>query len=226
MEIQNRKIAHRGVFNNTSIPENSMSAFKKAISLHLGIELDVQLTKDNVLIVFHDDNLYRMTGINQDVSKAIYSDIKKYHLLDSKETIPTLQEVLELVQDKVFLDIEIKSTRKKREIVDLLEKTLYGYHNYVLQSFDPRIVRYLKKKNPTMMVGYLMNRSINLYHIFLNSKLMIRYSKADFLAIHKKLLDTKKIQELKKKMPIFVWTIKKKDNISDEDYILICNDII
>ena len=64
MNIPNNKIAHRGVFNNTSIPENSMKAFQKAIDLNYSIELDIQFTKDFVLVVFHDDNLKRMTGVN------------------------------------------------------------------------------------------------------------------------------------------------------------------
>ena len=63
MEFQNLIFAHRGVHNNIDIPENSLLSFKKALKNNLNIEIDVQLTKDNVLIVFHDNNFKRMTGI-------------------------------------------------------------------------------------------------------------------------------------------------------------------
>ena len=64
MKIPNNKIAHRGMFDNIKIPENSLSSFKKALKYNYSIELDIQLTKDNILVVFHDSNLKRMTGIN------------------------------------------------------------------------------------------------------------------------------------------------------------------
>ena len=60
--MKNKIIAHRGVFNNIDIPENSMKAFKKALKLNYPIELDIQLTKDNILVVLHDHTLQRMTG--------------------------------------------------------------------------------------------------------------------------------------------------------------------
>ena len=73
MKIRNNRIAHRGAFNNIDIPENSLLAFKKAIDMKWDIELDVQLTKDNVLVVFHDEDLKRMTGISKKIC-----DVDKY----------------------------------------------------------------------------------------------------------------------------------------------------
>ena len=75
------KIAHRGIFNNIDIPENSMKAFRQAISQSCDFELDVQLTKDNVLIVFHDLNLKRMTGLDQNVEDTLYSEIKVFLII-------------------------------------------------------------------------------------------------------------------------------------------------
>lgn len=224
IEFKEKKIAHRGVFNNTTIPENSLSAFKEAISLHLAIELDVQLTKDEVVVVFHDSNLKRMTGLDKNIKEMTYQEIQEYPLLKTKEKIPTLQEVLQLVQEKVLLDIEVKDTKNIAKICNLVMKELKDYHNYVLQSFHPKIVRYLKKHYPTSTVGYIIHR--NRYLFFFANQLLIHYTKADFLAIHKKLLPTKKFQKLKKKYPLFLWTIKKGDTISEEECVLICNDII
>ena len=67
MKFENLLIAHRGIHDNIDIPENTLQAFKKAVKNNISIELDVQLTKDNVLVIFHDDNLKRMTGINKTI---------------------------------------------------------------------------------------------------------------------------------------------------------------
>ena len=81
----NKIIAHRGVFDNKSVPENSMLSFKNAIKYNYPIELDVQLTKDNKLVVFHDDNLLRMTGYDKLLQEANYSEISNLKLLNINE---------------------------------------------------------------------------------------------------------------------------------------------
>ena len=68
-------IAHRGLHNEI-VPENSMLAFKKAIEKNIAIELDLQITKDNKVIVFHDRNLKRMTGIDKLVDECLYEELK------------------------------------------------------------------------------------------------------------------------------------------------------
>ena len=218
MKIPNNKIAHRGMFDNIKIPENSMASFKKALKYNYSIELDVQLTKDNILVVFHDANLKRMTGLNKLVEDTYYEELKELKLLNTKEYIPTLDEVLDLVDNKVLLDIEVKGTKRIKEITNILKDKLSNYSNFVLKSFDPRIVRNLKK-NIDAEVGYLIDTKYK----FLYSNIMIKYSKADFLSISKKLLKTKKFQKLKNKYQLLIWTITNKDEIKDENIIYICN---
>ncbi len=228
MHIPNHMIAHRGVFDNKKVPENSLLSFQKALEKNYSIELDVQLTSDNQLVVFHDSTLERMTGINKELQDCSYNEIKKLHLLSTKEKIPTFQEVLDLTKDKVLLDIEIKDTKKIEEVCSILISELEGYHHYIIKSFNPRIVRYLKKHYPSIEVGYLIDFRYpkKWMKFFLPSRLMIKYSKADFLAIHKRLLNTSKFQSLKKKYPLFLWTIKKNDSYDSDEYILICNDLM
>ena len=220
MKIPNNKIAHRGMFDNIKIPENSISAFKKALKYNYSIELDVQLTKDNILVVFHDANLKRMTGLDKLIQETNYEELKELKLLNTKEYIPTLDEVLDLINNKVLLDIEVKSTKKVKEITNILNDKLENYTNYVLKSFDPRIVRYLKN-NTDAEVGYLIDSKNRLLY----SNFIIKYSKADFLSISKKLLKTKKFQKLKNKYQLLIWTIKNKDEIKDENIIYICNSL-
>lgn len=228
MDIKNNIIAHRGVFNNKDIPENSMKAFRAAISFSYAFELDVQLTKDNVLVVFHDFDLKRMTGISKKLCDCSYDELLQYHLLNTKEKIPTLKQVLELNKDKVMIDIEIKHTRKIKLICEKLVEELLPYHNFVLKSFNPKIVRYLKKHYPNLEVGYLIQRKYDkkVLQIMLPSLFMIHYSKADFLAIHKKLLKTPKFLKLSLKYPVMVWTINKQEEIPDNHCIVICNNIL
>ncbi len=228
MKVPNNRIAHRGAFNNIDIPENSLLSFQKAMKMKWAIEFDVQLTKDSYLVVFHDDNLERMTGINKNVSEVTLEELKEYHLLDTKETIPTFLEVLDLIRGKVLIDIEVKNTKRLQECCDILLKQLENYpYPYILKSFNPKIVRYLKKHSDHE-VGYLIHSKYRnqIFKNILQSKWIINYSKADYLAIHKKLLKKKKFIRLSNKYPIMVWTIKNKEEIPDSPYIAVCNNII
>ena len=140
MNVPNHVIAHRGVFDNKTIPENSLSAFRKAIETNYNIELDVQLTKDSILVVFHDETLSRMCHDDRVVQECTYQELQKLTLLDTKEKIPTLKEVLNLVQDKVLIDIEVKNTGRIEDTCDFLLEEVKPYHNYVIKSFSPKIL--------------------------------------------------------------------------------------
>ena len=122
MKFENLLIAHRGIHDNIDIPENTLQAFKKAIKNNISIELDVQLTKDNVLVVFHDDNLKRMTGINKNIKDITYYELKDIKLLNTNDTIPTFSEALNIINGKVLLDIEIKDTKKIKIICNKIIK--------------------------------------------------------------------------------------------------------
>ncbi len=228
MKINGNIIAHRGIFNNIDIAENSISAFKKAVKLNTPIELDVQLTKDNVLVVFHDDNLERMTGKDIVLQNAEYASIKNIKLLDTNDVIPTFKQVLEIVNDKVLIDIEIKNTKRIKETCDVLFNELSKYNNFVIKSFNPIIIRYVKKTKPNIEVGLLIHNkySNRLLDLLLKSKLIIKYSKADFISISKKLLKNKKFKKISLKYPTLIWTVKKKEEIKDNNNIIyICNNL-
>ena len=109
--IVNKYIAHRGL-HNKNCAENSISAFKNAISKNYPIELDVQQIGDGTVIVFHDDTLQRMTGKDGYVKNITSVDsLKEYKLGGTKDTIPTFKEVLEVVNGQVPILIEIKKCR-------------------------------------------------------------------------------------------------------------------
>src|SRR5690606_10174328 len=103
--------AHRGLHNNNNdAPENSIKAFKLAVEHNYGIELDVRLTRDRVPVVFHDNSLNRACGVDKLVSEVNFDELSKYRLFNSTETIPSFEEVLKIIDGKVPLIVELKST--------------------------------------------------------------------------------------------------------------------
>ncbi len=213
---QNKVFAHRGIHNNKNVPENSLLAFKLAIEKNIPIELDIHLTKDNNLVVFHDDNLKRMTSFDKNIEELTTVEIKQLHLLETNEKIPTLQEVLTLVSGKVLLDIEIKSKKANPLIIDTLLSLLENYkHDVIIKSFNPKIVKLLKKKHSPFLSGLLLAYNTSLWYDFiLVKKIIIWYSKPDFLALSKNLLPVKIIQKLIKKYPTLIWTITDSKEIA------------
>lgn len=105
-EIYKEIIAHRGYHDIW--PENSILAFKKALMKNMAIEVDIRKTVDNEIICIHDRYLKRLLGIKGRVSKKTYSEIKNEYILNSNEKVPTLKEVLDLINGKITILIEVK----------------------------------------------------------------------------------------------------------------------
>ncbi len=149
-------LTHRGFFNNADIPENSLPAFARTVRNGLGTELDVQLTTDNRLVVFHDQNLKRMCGVDRILTDCSYEELQQYRLLDTEETIPLLEEVLKLLKPDTPLIIEIKpegdAIRTCEETVKMMKER---DRLYVMESFHPGVVYYLKKHHPEIIRGQL-----------------------------------------------------------------------
>ena len=212
MKLDGLMIAHRGIFDNKQIPENSLLSFSKAIQLNYPIELDVQLTKDKQLVVFHDLSLERMCGTKKFISDLTLQELRNYSLLSTDEKIPSLQEVLDLVCGRVLLDIEVKHSSSIDVIASILLEVLKDYSGDVLlKSFQPNMVRYLKK-HCSYPIGLLMTYfpTSKLYSYFMSSELLVQYTKADFIAVNKKIIEKKRIQKFRKKRPVFVWALKEK----------------
>ena len=120
-----RHYAHRGLFDNDSVaPENSLAAFKKAVDAGYGIELDVQLSKDEKLVVFHDATLKRMCGIDGKVWDYTLEELQQMKLLNSNETIPTFEQFLEVVDGKVPFILEYKLDRAQTRVCQYANEVL------------------------------------------------------------------------------------------------------
>lgn len=221
-------IAHRGIFDNEKVVENTIPSFQKAILLHLPFELDVQLTKDHQVVVFHDDDLFRLAGIHKKIVDCTYSELKKITLLSTDDYIPLLRDVLKLNHDQVPILIEIKKTNESNEMISLLFQELKDFKNYLIQSFDFRIIRKIKKKYPNVTCGLLLKEKYDstFLNTFLHSTLILYYSKCDFLSLSKKFLSNHSLKKKYLKYPIYFWTIKKQEEIDDHSsYHYICNSL-
>lgn len=204
--------AHRGIYNNINIPENSLSSFKKATINNCNIELDLELTKDATVIVFHDENLKRMTGKNILVKDLTYQEIKLLKLLGTDDKIPTFKEVLELVKGKVLINIEIKKMHNYKTLINNIIPLLNNYQGrYIFQSFSLKSLIYLKHIFPNIKRGLLISSKKNFkIYKFKIINILYKLSIIDFISINRNIYSKK----ISSKYPTLIWTIKNKEEIS------------
>lgn len=188
------KFAHRGLHSkDKSIPENSLAAFRLATDAGYGIELDIRLTRDNRIVVFHDDTLLRMCGIDRRVDSFTYEELNEFRLLDSDEHIPLFSEVLSLVSGRIPLLVELKSGNTNTLLCELAYKMLQDYSGtYCIESFHPMIVCWFKKHAPQVLRGQLSAPSksfqgaLPAFSAFLLSRLFTNFlARPHFIAYHK-----------------------------------------
>ena len=225
-------IAHRGIFDNDKVPENSIKSFKDAIKKGYVIEFDVHLTKDKKIVVFHDMDLDRMTKEKGPIKELTLEELQKIKLLDTDYRIPSLDEVLELIDGKVPLLIELKYDTKHHELEKELIKKLDQYNGeFAVQSFDPFYVSYFRFHKNEYLRGLLIGsfRS-KIKNIFINNLILLPFdiliSNPDFLAVDKKLYKNKRIKKFKKKKNVVAWTMKSKEDVDkykDKFDNVICN---
>ena len=213
-------IAHRGYHNiEKGIPENSLKAFEEAIKKNYIIELDVHILKDGEIIVFHDDNLKRMTGTDRKIKDLCYNEIKKSTLLNTNQKIPLLKEVLELVNGKVPIIIEIKNEAKVGKLEKSVINILKNYNGkYAIKSFNPLTVNYFRKNSPETIRGQLATYFRNgnmpkIKKLFLSYMLLNFITKPDFISYDIRELPRKRITNLRKKKLILGWTIKNEEDL-------------
>ncbi|MCM1101579.1 MAG: glycerophosphodiester phosphodiesterase [Clostridium sp.] len=149
--------AHRGLHDNAAdAPENSMAAFAKAVEAGYGIELDIQLSKDKVPVVFHDFTLQRACGVKGKVSDYTYEELQEFRLFKSRERIPKFEDVLELVDGKVPLIVEFKIEFKDLSLCPIADNLLRRYSGlYCMESFNPLGVWWYRRHRRDVMRGQL-----------------------------------------------------------------------
>lgn len=202
-------IAHRG--DTKAAVENTLPAVESALRMGVdGVEVDLQLTRDGEIVIFHDKDLKRLAEKDGLVAKTDLARLREIRL--GQATIPTLGELLDLVGDKALLNLEMKSRdRLGGSLAGKLTDTLKSFHlhdSILVSSFHPVNLWNIKKLAPTLRRGYLFH---------------------DHLALHKRILPGIRPFSLHAPLPyvsqslihsshqanrrFFVWTINEEDDM-------------
>ena len=212
---ETKVMAHRGA--STEAPENTMAAFQKAIDdMADYIELDVQLTNNGEVIVMHDSNAYRTTGVDANIVNMTYKEVKT---LDAGswfsdeyvgENVPSLKEVLELTQGKIKLNIELKpadnGTALAKNTVRLIEK--YNMVNdCVITSFSESVLKAVKTYNQEIKVGYILSAAYGDFYDMKN---------VDFFSVNAAFLSKRTIDAIHNSgKRVYAWTVNNKESIKN-----------
>lgn len=199
-----------------NIPENSILAFKRAIRNKYIIELDVHITKDNKIVVFHDFSLKRLFNVNKLVENCTYNELLNYSFPNTNQKIPLLKSVLNIVNGSVPIIIEIKSLSFNGKLEKELCKIIDNYNGLIyVQSFNVLSILWFrinkKKINRGIIYSSLDKKANILKNNIIKLILFNTILKLDFISCNKDSLNDNYIVKARKKIPIFSWTIKNKE---------------
>lgn len=163
--------SHRGA--SAYALENTWNAFRRACELGVGIELDVQITKDGVILVFHDDNMKRLGGRNVRIADVEYQEIKDTRIgkrgrrKSSSDRIPLAYEVIHWAKKKkVPLNIEMKeSFALHPEGPEILAAMLEGLNEIHLSSFNSLLLKKMKELKPEIETALVVKKKLSLFHL-------------------------------------------------------------
>ena len=207
-------MAHRGL--SADAPENTLYAFSDAISVGADfIELDVQQTRDGVLVVMHDSNLKRTTGMNKNIWDVDYADIQNldagswFDPAYANARIPTLEETLQFVDKRAKLNIEIKPTKHgsdtlEQDVAELITQYQYTDACYVT-SFSYGSLKKVKEVNPEIRTGYLMSVAYGQFY-------SLKY--ADAFSLNKVFVTSQVVNAAHQQgKQIFAWTVNSMSEV-------------
>ncbi len=226
VDFTNQTYAHRGFHKFPDIPENSMKAFEEAYRRNLAIEIDVHLLKDGSVVVFHDSKLERMCGVEGMIEDMTYEEVSKLRLNHTEEHIPLLTELLSAHEYTYPFLIEIKTRKNNgKALTKAVCEIMDGFPNisYCMQSFDPRVLIWLKKHRPEIVRGQLSSdflqekgEGLNVFTSFVLANLLTNIAtKPDFVSynFHYRNKLAVKIAKIVWHMPVFNWTIRTREDM-------------
>ena len=219
-----KEYAHRGV-HNKNVPENSLRAFEGAVERGLGIELDLQLSKDGQVMVFHDFTLNRVAGVDGKVIDYTAEELSKMSLNGQGDGIPTLKQVLEVVDGKIPLIIELKIPGFDLSVCPKAFELLDHYKGpYCVESFHPFALDWMRKNRPNVLRGQLSSNffghkeSGNKLQLFAVKNLLLNViAKPDFIAYDIRYPNTwafRLCRDEWKAVPIG-WTIRSQQKLEE-----------
>lgn len=203
-------IAHRGF--SQAYPENTLLAFQKALEAGAdGIETDLQLSLDNVPVLFHDDTLKRITALEKKPQELTLAEIQSldagswFDPAYKNEYIPSLDELLQLCHARAILILEIKyipSTYKR--LCEEIERRIHDKLDWVeVSCFEDRVLEYMHRLNPEIRLHKLIDKAQTLQR----SDFETRYSYTDYFDINIELLPLVAQMGLMKRKKLIFWTL-------------------
>lgn len=215
--------AHRGLHDNASeAPENSMAAFRKAVEAGFGMELDVQVTKDGVPVIFHDFTLERICGVEGKVVNHTYEELQAFTLCHSKERIPRLSDLLEMVDGRVPLIVEIKAETADVSGCVIIDSVLRAYQGlYCIESFNPMVLWWFRRNRGDVVRGQLSSNFRkegeywNILYFAMTHLLFNFLTKPDFIAYNHKFSEEpgRRICRHLYRHPAAAWTIRSEKDL-------------
>ena len=204
-------IAHRGF--SAQYPENTLLAFKKAIEAGAdGIETDLRLTLDNEIILFHDRNLKKHVGIDAKPESLSILALKEFDI-GRGESIPTLKELLELVEGKVTLILEIKYNAKTyKKLCEILIRQIENKLEWVeVSCFEDKVLEYIYTLNPDVRLHKVIKDASVLEADGMEEK----YGYTEYFDINVKLNQIVLEKGLMSRKKVIYWTVDKEDLIKE-----------
>ena len=212
-------IGHRG---DISQPENSLEGILAADTNHADFaEIDIQLTKDNVLVLCHDTNLKRLTGKDVDISELTLDEIQQLKTTNQEgktAKIPTLEEAIQTAKNapnQIGLLIEFKPLEGDQEktvsqTIELIEKYEFSDRS-MFMSMDQKSMQMMAKKRPDWWIGYCAFGNLGRINIRLDDPFI-----PDFIAIEESAINTQLLEDARNNiLPVYVWTVDDTEKVTD-----------
>jgi glycerophosphoryl diester phosphodiesterase len=203
-------IGHRGAKGFE--PENSLVSFEKALDMKVdGIELDVHMSNDGAIMVIHDETIDRTTNGKGFVNTLSLQDLKSFRA-EKEQEIPTLSEVIDLVDQRCLINIELKGNDTAKPVMNLIENYItqksWNYNQFLISSFDWNALGEVRLLNPKIPIGVLTQTDLDLALAF------AKFIKAETIHPYFHLLTKENTIEMQKNgFQVFAWTVNETEDI-------------
>jgi glycerophosphoryl diester phosphodiesterase len=198
-------------------PENSLSSFQKILDYNVpGVELDVQICRSGELVVYHDSNMKRTTGFDGNIIEHDLTQIRSLDIGSSfsedyiGEKIPLFEEALQLLDDKVYYDIELKTDYIKNRYLEkkVLEMVMdFNLENRVLiSSFNPISLRRFRKLNKTIPLSLIYSDTVEVPAYLRKGEGRFLFQ-PEGIKPNYRLLDEKLFKKLNRRYEVMTWSV-------------------
>lgn len=214
--LKGAAFAHRGL-HGTGAPENSPTAFARAIERGLGIECDIQRSGDGQAMVFHDWELDRLTAETGPVAQRTAAQLGAIRLSGSEDCIPGLRQTLDQIGGRVPVLIEIKSRKGSRihALCLAVRRVLEGYRGaHAVMSFDPRVSRWFAIHSPLTVRGLVITEGDDKALAGrIRRHLSLWHARPDFLAYDVRDLPSRfAASQRRRGIPVASWTVRSAEH--------------